>query len=177
MPDWVKCHHSVQTLATNVTGNIGIFLLRLLSYLSRLPPHFYPESQHPSLCHSFFPLPLSLQTMEHCAYGRTLPTKRTRRWWRRGRASPTCCPPPEVSPPPAFTVKINALFYYVPSSHPPFVLTAKIIPAVPRWLPHSSLHPSHASTHTTLTARTGVPNIFSILSVFSEPSSFQTSNL
>lgn len=91
--------------------------------------------------------PLSLQTTERCASGRTLPTRRTRRWWRRGRASPTCCPPPEVSPPPAFTVKINALFYYVPSSHPPFVPTAKIIPAVPRWL-HPLFTPSQSRFHT-----------------------------
>lgn len=98
--------------------------------------------------HSVTPVfPLLLQTTERCASGRTLPTRRTRRWWRRGRASPTCCPPPEVSPPPAFTVKINALFYYVPSSHPPFVLTAKIIPAVPRRL-HPLFTPSQSCFHT-----------------------------
>lgn len=35
----------------------GIFLLHLVSCLSRLPPHFYPESQHPSLCHLCSPTP------------------------------------------------------------------------------------------------------------------------
>lgn len=64
--------------------------------------------------------PLScLQTTGHCVSGRTLPTRRTQRWWRHGRAFPTCCPLPEVSPPPALTVKINALFYYLPPIHPP----------------------------------------------------------
>lgn len=59
----------------------------------------------------------SLQMMEHYVSGRTSPTRRTQRWWQRGRASLICCPLPEVSPPPALTVKINALFYYLALTH------------------------------------------------------------
>lgn len=55
--DWVNCHHclitTVQTLATNLTGTMEYFCC--ISCLSRFPPHFYPESQQPSLCHSCFP--------------------------------------------------------------------------------------------------------------------------
>lgn len=80
--------------------------------------HFLPLALYLSV--SAPPLP-RLQTTGRCVSGRTLPTRRTQRWWRHGRAFPTCCPLPEVSPPPALTVKINALFYYLPpppSTHP-----------------------------------------------------------
>lgn len=77
--------------------------------------------------------PSPLQTTVRYVFGRTLPTRRTRRWWRRGRASPTCCPPPEVSPAPAPTVKINALFYRLPPSHTIYLPTV----TCPLFSPHS----------------------------------------
>lgn len=94
---------------------------------------FWPSRLAASLyAHSFLALTLSLptpslspplpsfQTMERCVSGRTSLTKRIQRWWRRGRAFLICCPLPEVSPPPALTVKTNALFYYPPpSTHQP----------------------------------------------------------
>lgn len=82
----------------------------------------------PALSDSFW------QTTERYASGRTLPTRRTQRWWRRGRACLTCCLPPEVSLPPALTVKTKALFY---------LLSCHLLPqSDSQW----SLHPSHTFT-------------------------------
>lgn len=47
--------HDCADFSYKCNQHYGIFLLRLLSCLLRLPPHFYPESQHPSFCHSCFP--------------------------------------------------------------------------------------------------------------------------
>lgn len=90
-----------------------------------------------------FPLSLSsLQMMERYGSGRTLLTRRIRRWWRRGRVSPICCPLPEVSPPSARTVKTNALYYCVtnPSAVPPIPQNHKLSQSIPVIRPHCSAY-------------------------------------
>lgn len=79
----------------------------------------------------------SLQMMERYGSGRTLLTRRIRRWWRRGRVSPICCPLPEVSPPSARTVKTNALYYcHQPIRSPTHTPKPQTVPK----------HPSHTSS-------------------------------
>lgn len=103
--------------------------------------------------HFFFPASLSLtlylslslsslQMMERYGSGRTLLTRRIRRWWRRGRVSPICCPLPEVSPPSARTVKTNALYYCVtnPSAVPPIPQNHKLSQSIPVIRPHCSAY-------------------------------------
>lgn len=84
----------------------------------------------------------SLQMMERYGSGRTLLTRRIRRWWRRGRVSPICCPLPEVSPPSARTVKTNALYYCVtnPSTVPPIPQNHKLSQSIPVIRPHCSAY-------------------------------------
>lgn len=84
----------------------------------------------------------SLQMMERYGSGRTLLTRRIRRWWRRGRVSPICCPLPEVSPPSARTVKTNALYYCVtnPSAVPPIPQNHKLSQSIPVIRPHCSAY-------------------------------------
>lgn len=102
--------------------------------------HFFPASLSLTL---YLSLSLSsLQMMERYGSGRTLLTRRIRRWWRRGRVSPICCPLPEVSPPSARTVKTNALYYCVtnPSAVPPIPQNHKLSQSIPVIRPHCSAY-------------------------------------
>lgn len=95
-----------------------------------------------SLLLCIFPSLSSLQMTERYGSGRTLLTRRIRRWWRRGRVSPICCPLPEVSPPSAPTVKTNALYYCVtnPSAVPPIPQNHKLSQSIPVIRPHCSAY-------------------------------------
>lgn len=102
--------------------------------------HFFFSWLSLLLC--IFPSLSSLQMMERYGSGRTLLTRRIRRWWRRGRVSPICCPLPEVSPPSAPTVKTNALYYCVtnPSAVPPIPQNHKLSQSIPVIRPHCSAY-------------------------------------